>query len=240
MPLRTTPATRFDSFHIYETSYKNIGDHEIEVNVLVPKDIKPGKCPVMMKWHGGGLVSTRILNTILRPDEDFQTAGTALYPNWFAAYLVPFLHRNNAIVILPNYHLTPEHSGADILADFADFHTWFRDTLPSYLTSNNPSITLDFAHVLVHGDSAGGWCVLQAILTKPQATLTACFLQYPVTSAIPTPPDDVLMGHSIPPKSTLDAFLANIVPGAVTTCATPPARARPLGGVLRGWRIYYA
>jgi cephalosporin-C deacetylase-like acetyl esterase len=58
MSLRTTAATRFDKFNIYTTSYKKIGDHEIEVNVLVPKDITPGKCPVMIKWHGGGLVSS--------------------------------------------------------------------------------------------------------------------------------------------------------------------------------------
>jgi cephalosporin-C deacetylase-like acetyl esterase len=56
MSLQTIAATRFDSFDHYRTSYKKIGDHEIEVNVLVPKDIKPGKQPVLVKWHGGGLV----------------------------------------------------------------------------------------------------------------------------------------------------------------------------------------
>ncbi|KAH6089888.1 hypothetical protein HBI65_169100 [Parastagonospora nodorum] len=208
MSLSTTPATRFDSFDVYKTSYKKVGEHEIEANVLVPKDIKPGKCPVMIKWHGGGL-----------------TAGTALYPNWFAAYFVPFLHRNNAIAILPNYRLTPENSGSDILTDIADFHTWFRETLPSYLFTKNPSVELDFAHVLVHGDSAGGWCALQSILAQPQGTFTACFLQYPVTSAFPTSPDDILMGQSIPPKSTLDAFIASIPPGSITSSAMPPARA---------------
>jgi cephalosporin-C deacetylase-like acetyl esterase len=57
MSLHTTAATRFDSFNFYRTSYKKIGDHEIEVNVLVPKNIVPGKHPLMVKWHGGGLVS---------------------------------------------------------------------------------------------------------------------------------------------------------------------------------------
>jgi cephalosporin-C deacetylase-like acetyl esterase len=52
----TTPATRFDAFHVYRTSYKKIGDHEIEVGILVPKDLKPGKHPLMVKFHGGGLV----------------------------------------------------------------------------------------------------------------------------------------------------------------------------------------
>ena len=57
MSLRTTAATRFDSFNVYRTFYKKIGSHEIEANVLVPKELKAGKHPVMIKWHGGGLVS---------------------------------------------------------------------------------------------------------------------------------------------------------------------------------------
>jgi len=67
MALRTTPATRFDSFNFHRTSYKKIGDHEIEVNVLIPKGIAPGKHPLMVKWHGGGLVSKMVLS------EDFNT-----------------------------------------------------------------------------------------------------------------------------------------------------------------------
>jgi cephalosporin-C deacetylase-like acetyl esterase len=52
----TTPETRFDSFHVYRTTYKKIDNHEIEVGILVPKDLKPGKHPVIVKFHGGGLV----------------------------------------------------------------------------------------------------------------------------------------------------------------------------------------
>jgi cephalosporin-C deacetylase-like acetyl esterase len=56
MSLRTTAANRFDSFNVYRTFYKKVGSHEIEANILVPKGLKPGKHPVMIKWHGGGLV----------------------------------------------------------------------------------------------------------------------------------------------------------------------------------------
>lgn len=52
----TTGATRFDSFDIYRTSYKQIGDHNIEVGILVPKDLQPVKHPLLIKFHGGGLV----------------------------------------------------------------------------------------------------------------------------------------------------------------------------------------
>ncbi|KAF1975792.1 alpha/beta-hydrolase [Bimuria novae-zelandiae CBS 107.79] len=209
MSLHTTPANRFDSFNLYRTFYKKIGDHEIEANVLVPKGIEPGKCPVMIKWHGGGL-----------------TAGTAVHAPYFAAYLVPFLHRNNAIAILPNYRLTPEHSGADILEDIADFQKWFTGSLPAYLASKEPSlgIEIDFPKVLVSGESAGAWLALQSILSLPQGTFAACMLQYPVLSPIPTAPDDIICGGRIPPKEDLDAFLATIKPGTVISDAPPPAR----------------
>jgi hypothetical protein len=69
MSLRTTPATRFDSFHVHKTSYKRIGQHDIEVNILVPKGTTPGNCPVMVKWHGGGLVSLLLLLLSLSIEE---------------------------------------------------------------------------------------------------------------------------------------------------------------------------
>jgi cephalosporin-C deacetylase-like acetyl esterase len=52
----TTPATRFDSFHVHRVPYKKVGNHEIEVGILVSKDLKPGKHPLIVKFHGGGLV----------------------------------------------------------------------------------------------------------------------------------------------------------------------------------------
>lgn len=53
---------RFNSFDVYRTSYKKIGDYEIEVGILIPKDIDtaPGKKhPLFVKFHGGGLVSSQ-------------------------------------------------------------------------------------------------------------------------------------------------------------------------------------
>lgn len=137
---------------------------------------------------------------------------------------MPFLHRNNAITVLPNYRLAPEHNGDDILEDIADFWTWFRSSLPTYVASKAPSIELNFSKVLVSGDSAGSWCALQSILSLPQSTFKACLIQYPVTNAFPTSPDDILFGHAIPPKEVLDEFLAGIVPGTIISSAIPPAR----------------
>jgi acetyl esterase/lipase len=142
---------------------------------------------------------------------------------------------------LPNYRLAPEHSGDDILDDIADFHTWFRDTLPVYLDSKNSWITLDFDRVLVHGDSAGGWCALQSVLSQPKSTFRACLLQYPVLSAFPTSPEDKLMGQAIPPKEELDKFLASIVPDTIISSATPPARSwvAPMLRAYGRWKEFF-
>ena len=49
---------KFSPFHIHSTSYKTVNEHKIGVDVLVPKDLKPGsrKCPLMVRFHGGFLV----------------------------------------------------------------------------------------------------------------------------------------------------------------------------------------
>ena len=157
-------------------------------------------------------------------DPMHQTAGTAAYPDWFSAFFVPFLHRNNAIAVFPNYRLAPEHTGDDILEDIADFWSWLRSLLPAYLASKQPSVEVDHSKILVAGDSAGGWCALQSVLSLPQGTLKACLVQYPVTNAFPTSPDHKPFGQAIPPKEVLEDFLAGIVPGSIISSATPPAR----------------
>ena len=48
---------RFDGFDVHCTHYKKVNNtHEIEVGILIPKDLKPGPHPVFVKFHGGGLV----------------------------------------------------------------------------------------------------------------------------------------------------------------------------------------
>lgn len=54
---------RFDNFHVYSTFYKKIRDHEVEVGILVPKNLRPGVHPVFVRFHGGGLV--RVFSTFL-------------------------------------------------------------------------------------------------------------------------------------------------------------------------------
>ena len=49
---------KFDPFNIHTTSYKTVNGHPIGVDVLIPKGIKPGKLPLIVRFHGGYLVSS--------------------------------------------------------------------------------------------------------------------------------------------------------------------------------------
>ncbi|KAH7356325.1 Alpha/Beta hydrolase protein [Pyrenochaeta sp. MPI-SDFR-AT-0127] len=204
----TTAATRFDSFDIYHTSYKKIGDHEIELGILVPNDLKPDKHPLLVKFHGGGLVT-----------------GHCLFPDWIAAFFIPFIHRTNSIVVLPNYRLVPEHSGADILCDLTDFWKWFHSgALGAFLSSQNLSLDLDYESVLVSGDSAGGYMALMSGLTQPKGSIRAVLAQYPMTNYLRRSKVSTYLNQDVPPSSMIDEHVASIKPGTVFSAATPPAR----------------
>ncbi|KAH8712250.1 Alpha/Beta hydrolase protein [Phaeosphaeriaceae sp. PMI808] len=211
----TTPATRFDSYNVYRTSYKKIHNHEIEVGILVPKNLKPGKIPLLVKFHGGGLIT-----------------GTALFPDWFSAWFVPFTQRNNAITILPNYRLVPEHSGDDILEDLADFWTWYNDGgVEKFLSSQNVNIELDYDRLLVSGESAGGYVALQAGLTRPKGDIKAILVQYPMTNYPRRKATETLLSMPSPPPSFIDEHMASVKPGTVVSSAVFPARVELIYGL---------
>lgn len=62
------PATapKFAKFTVTDLPYKRVNGTPILASVLVPKDIKPGKHPLTVRWHGGFLVT-----------------GHRLYADWY-------------------------------------------------------------------------------------------------------------------------------------------------------------
>lgn len=161
--IRTTAATRFDSFDVHQTIYKRVGSAEISVGVLIPKDIQPGKHPLHVKFHGGGLIS-----------------GDALLQDWFSNYLVSFTHRTSSILVLPNYRFVPESTGADIIDDVKDFWTWAGRQLVEFVRGVASGVEVDTDRLLLSGDSSGCWCALHSVFELPEGRIKALFLLYPM------------------------------------------------------------
>ena len=52
----TAAIERSKLFNVFSTSYKVINGHAIGVDVQLPLNLKPGKHPLLVRFHGGGLV----------------------------------------------------------------------------------------------------------------------------------------------------------------------------------------
>lgn len=133
------------------------------------------------------------------------------------------MHRNNAISVLPNYRLVPEASAADILEDLADFWAWLNDKgVDKFLASQGVDINLDYEHLFVSGESAGGWLAFHSAFTRPKGEIKAILVQYPVTQPLRRSSEDLAWGQQIQPKKWLDEKLAALIkPGAVVSSANP-------------------
>jgi hypothetical protein len=55
----------FPGFTSVTTPYKKIGEHEILAGILIPENLGAGKHPVIVRFHGGFLVSNFISPTLL-------------------------------------------------------------------------------------------------------------------------------------------------------------------------------
>jgi cephalosporin-C deacetylase-like acetyl esterase len=48
-------------FNLIQTHYKQIGDHAIRADFIIPQSTFTGKRPVIVRFHGGGLVRFTLL-----------------------------------------------------------------------------------------------------------------------------------------------------------------------------------
>lgn len=195
---------KFSPFDIVKTSYKTVNSHPVEAYVLVPKHAKSGNLPVIVRFHGGCLI-----------------IGAALYPDWCPQYFIDYALENNAIVVAANYRLMPEANGLEILDDISDFWKWLKTDLNTHVKSVKPDVTADLNHVLVAGESAGGYLAIQSAITQPTGTIKAVLPTYPMidmradhyTKAY----DKNILGAPMLPISIVDQYQAQIKPGDVVT-----------------------
>ena len=48
--------TKIQGFNLIQETYKQVGDHPISADILVPQTTYEGKRPIVARFHGGGLV----------------------------------------------------------------------------------------------------------------------------------------------------------------------------------------
>lgn len=125
--------------------------------------------------------------------------------------------------MLPNYRLTPEANGFEILTDLSDFWTWLMQDrgLDQFLTQKGISADIDYARLFVTGDSAGGYMALQSALTRPQGEIKVVQVQYPMTNVLQRTPDARPFGEAPPSEAWLDEYLRSVEPGAVRSSFVP-------------------
>ncbi|EAW20314.1 uncharacterized protein NFIA_099490 [Aspergillus fischeri NRRL 181] len=200
---------KLSGFNLIQRHYKQIRDHAIRADFIIPKSTFTGKRPVIVRFHGGGLIT-----------------GDSLLMEWFPTWLLQLAKKHNAVIVSPNYRLLPESTSPEIFSDIEDFWTWLHSSAVAELLATCSTPTqLDLDRILTAGDSAGGLlsiCVGLAHADEIRATtatypcidMASEYFRTP-TSSEPLP--DV-------PASTVDDYLAQMDRSAIRSSALLPDR----------------
>ncbi|KAI9703080.1 MAG: hypothetical protein M1820_005952 [Bogoriella megaspora] len=155
------PVDPFKDLNIYTETYRTVGDHPIQADVMIPKNAAPGSHAVVFNFHGGGLV-----------------CGSRKQPEVFPLWLSDWAIRTSSIIISADFRLVPESNGLDILSDLEVLWTWLHSSLPSRLSTLAPGHDADLSRILSLGSSGGAWCALQLGFAHADA-IRGIFLMYP-------------------------------------------------------------
>jgi acetyl esterase/lipase len=202
---------KFERFNITTTPYKVVNGQEIPVHVFIPKDLSTDKPPVLVRFHGGFLIT-----------------GAALFPDFTAIWALDYCIQHNAIWVAPDYRLLPESNGLEIMSDLSDFWTWLHKDLKGYLRSLGTSITPNLNKVMAYGESAGGYLAVQSALTQPDL-VKAVIAAFPMLECdapwySEKAPGKSPFGAPEVSKTFLDKHMADLPKGTIATAGYPPAR----------------
>lgn len=100
---------------------------------------------------------------------------------------------------------------------------------------------VDLAHILVVGDSTGGWLAMQSALTQPAGSIKAVIGLYPQLDMgshyFNTRFEKVLLGMPMLPTEIVDAHVAAMAPGAVVTSVFLPSRLDVACSMVQNGRV---
>ncbi|KAJ6111906.1 hypothetical protein N7523_007967 [Penicillium sp. IBT 18751x] len=153
---------KLDGFDILQTNFKHVGDHPIRTDILVPQKPHTGKRPVILRFHGGGLVF-----------------GDSLFMDFWPHWVSDLALAYNAIIISPNYRLMPEGTSVQIYEDMEDFWSWVHSpSLAELLAAHSTPTEVDLDRILTAGESAGGLLSVYLALSHPNE-IRAATAAYP-------------------------------------------------------------
>lgn len=155
-------------FNIFTTSYKAINDHPISVDVQIPKNAKLGKHPLLIRFHGGGLVR-HLISLFKKHDNDSaKITGASMFLGFYAPWIMDYAIAYEAVVVSPNYRLLPESTGLAIMEDLSDFWKWTLGGLQTLVSSKTGGrVEVDLSKTLVQGESSGKSFILSLRKSKP-------------------------------------------------------------------------
>lgn len=164
-----TDTSRFEDFNIINKIYKTVNGHAIDLDILYPKTLSQVRTsesasPVLLRFHGGGLV-----------------AGSSLYPPFFAPWMLQLIQRHSAVLVSPNYRLIPESTVQESIDDADDALKWMRRDLAEVMLGE-AGIRVDVGRIMTAGDSAGGYLSLHVGLSHPDE-IRAVTAAYPLVDA---------------------------------------------------------
>ncbi|KAH6990075.1 Alpha/Beta hydrolase protein [Ilyonectria destructans] len=139
---------KLKQFTRLNTMYKIVNNQDMRCTIWVPKDPPRTPLPLVVRWHGGGLVIGE------RDDELY-------FPTW----VINLVALHPAIIISFDYRLLPESTGLDTLSDLQDSYLWLHSSMQTNLqTDTSTMIEVDLARILITGENAGGYCAIQSAL----------------------------------------------------------------------------
>ncbi|KAF5647839.1 uncharacterized protein FTJAE_1522 [Fusarium tjaetaba] len=199
--LHSVKSDIFDPFTIIRTYYESAGI-QIGVDILIPRRLKSHSPPVIVRIHGGFLIT-----------------GSSLFPAWFSKWVLDFAEEQDAVIISPNYRLLPEVKGRDIIHDMGNFWNWLHSGGPSsrhFAAIGQQKLQLDLIRTLVVGESAGFVRPKAIIALYPMVDMKEAHFTESYTKSI--------VGVPNYPNEDVNKFLSATVVKPAITEADPPLR----------------
>ncbi|KAE8377101.1 Alpha/Beta hydrolase protein [Aspergillus bertholletiae] len=201
---------KLEGFDIVQATYKQIGEHAIRVDILIPQTPHTGKRPILVRTHGGALV-----------------AGDSLFMDFFPHWASDVARKHGAVVVSPNYRLMPESRSSEIYDDIDDFWKWLHSPALVDLLANHTAPTeIDLTRILTTGDSAGGLLSIYLALTYP-SQIRASTAGYPwvnPSSQSFQAPRKILPFGVHTPESIIHDTVAAAASGSIVSSDYSPSR----------------